>query len=231
MKARQAFSLPKILEAALAELPDRDLLLAQRVCRAFQDVITKSGQLQRRLFFAPQLTDTWKPVLWRPTNTDNVPGYVRDESQPSDLRMNPFVYDLISPNRNRLNHGPLIKMRNTNLSVQDFDFSLADDGTTVSIEISFEDMARDGYGGTDDTWRELRKESSIFKMYLCQSAVPVGFRFNREGTESECVDHETGTLFHYVDQVELHMMMGEHEEDRDDYVESLGAGGHWARSQ
>ena len=49
----QVFLLPEILETILLYLPQRDLLLSQRVSRNFQDTIDGSIRLQRALFFAP----------------------------------------------------------------------------------------------------------------------------------------------------------------------------------
>ncbi|KAL4982248.1 hypothetical protein BDW68DRAFT_182747 [Aspergillus falconensis] len=47
----QVFLLPELLEAVLSHLPQRDLLLAQRVNRTWHDVISSSRLLQQRLFF------------------------------------------------------------------------------------------------------------------------------------------------------------------------------------
>ena len=44
-------STTEILELILFALPTRDLLLAQRVCKQWQQLITQSPQLQRKLFF------------------------------------------------------------------------------------------------------------------------------------------------------------------------------------
>lgn len=49
----QVFRLPEILEIILLHLPQRDLLLSQRVCRSFRRTIQGSIRLQRALFFAP----------------------------------------------------------------------------------------------------------------------------------------------------------------------------------
>lgn len=44
------FAIPELLENILLHLPERDLLLAQRVNRCFRNVTTASVHLQRKLF-------------------------------------------------------------------------------------------------------------------------------------------------------------------------------------
>ncbi|KAK4894468.1 hypothetical protein LTR27_007354 [Elasticomyces elasticus] len=51
--AQQVLDLPELLESILLSLPMRDLLLAQRVSKTFQQVIVSSPHVQRALFFAP----------------------------------------------------------------------------------------------------------------------------------------------------------------------------------
>ncbi|KAK5681768.1 hypothetical protein LTS10_006301 [Elasticomyces elasticus] len=51
--AQQVLDLPELLESILLGLPMRDLLLAQRVSKTFQQVIVSSPHIQRALFFAP----------------------------------------------------------------------------------------------------------------------------------------------------------------------------------
>lgn len=52
--ASQVFGTPELLEAILAQLPVRDLLLAQRICTEFRKAITSSPPLQQLLFFRPK---------------------------------------------------------------------------------------------------------------------------------------------------------------------------------
>ena len=49
------FAIPELLENILLHLPERDLLLAQRVNRSFRDVITASVHLQRKLFLTADM--------------------------------------------------------------------------------------------------------------------------------------------------------------------------------
>lgn len=51
--ASQVFHLPELLEVVLLNLPQRDLLLSQRVARSFRHTIQGSVRLQRALFFSP----------------------------------------------------------------------------------------------------------------------------------------------------------------------------------
>lgn len=67
--ASQVFAIPELLESILLHLPERDLLLAQRVKKAFRDVTTASLHLQRKLFLTAdaklddELVPEWK---WNP---------------------------------------------------------------------------------------------------------------------------------------------------------------------
>jgi hypothetical protein len=51
--AHQVLHLPELLELILLYLPQKDLLLSQRVCRSFRYTIEGSLRLQRALFFSP----------------------------------------------------------------------------------------------------------------------------------------------------------------------------------
>lgn len=54
--ANQALRIPELLETILQNLPQRDILLAQRVSRSFNTTISGSIRLQRALFLAPDKT-------------------------------------------------------------------------------------------------------------------------------------------------------------------------------
>ncbi|KAK3684611.1 hypothetical protein LTR37_020111 [Vermiconidia calcicola] len=49
----QALKTIELVEAILSQLPMRDLLLAQRVCKHWKEVIDASSKLQKALFFQP----------------------------------------------------------------------------------------------------------------------------------------------------------------------------------
>ena len=51
--AEQVFRLPELLEIILLYLPQKDLLLSQRVARSFRRTIQGSVRLQKALFFTP----------------------------------------------------------------------------------------------------------------------------------------------------------------------------------
>ena len=69
--ASPVFAIPELLENILLHVPERDLLLAQRVNTFFRDITTTSSHLQRKLFFiadtvledgqVPELA--WNPIL------------------------------------------------------------------------------------------------------------------------------------------------------------------------
>lgn len=50
-KAAEVFAIPELLEQILLELPNQDLLLAQRTNKTFRDAILGSRRIQRALFF------------------------------------------------------------------------------------------------------------------------------------------------------------------------------------
>ncbi|KAK0664965.1 hypothetical protein DIS24_g282 [Lasiodiplodia hormozganensis] len=61
-KMDEVLETPELLEHILAQLPMRDLLLAQQVCRRFNSIIASSPTLQQALFFRPRpATATPKP--------------------------------------------------------------------------------------------------------------------------------------------------------------------------
>ncbi|KAF7185706.1 hypothetical protein HII31_12937 [Pseudocercospora fuligena] len=53
MAATKVFKIGELAEAILIQLPTRDLLLAQRVCKAIKHTIDKSKPIQKALFFLP----------------------------------------------------------------------------------------------------------------------------------------------------------------------------------
>ncbi|KAI7349905.1 hypothetical protein KC354_g13030 [Hortaea werneckii] len=55
--SRRALGTPELLEAILYQLPLRDLVRAQSVCRQWQTVINHSKKLQRALYFEPVVWD------------------------------------------------------------------------------------------------------------------------------------------------------------------------------
>jgi hypothetical protein len=57
MAAQQVFDITELLEAILLELPIKDLLFAQKICRRFKAVIEDSTSLQKALFFQPGQID------------------------------------------------------------------------------------------------------------------------------------------------------------------------------
>ncbi|PVI03335.1 hypothetical protein DM02DRAFT_612254 [Periconia macrospinosa] len=60
----------EILESILLYLPMKDLLLCQRVCQCFKQVVVSSKSIQRALFLkpshSPQRFVEWEPMRWNP---------------------------------------------------------------------------------------------------------------------------------------------------------------------
>ncbi|KAK4898597.1 hypothetical protein LTR27_003769 [Elasticomyces elasticus] len=56
MAAHQVFHITELLQSILLDLPMQDLLLAQRVCSTWKEVIDGSQAIQRTLFFIPGST-------------------------------------------------------------------------------------------------------------------------------------------------------------------------------
>ena len=54
----KVFAIPELFETILLQLPVRDLLLAQRVSKEWQDMITTSVQIQQALFFKAKPSKT-----------------------------------------------------------------------------------------------------------------------------------------------------------------------------
>lgn len=63
------FSIPELLEKILLYVPERDLLLSQRVNQTFRNVTKHSPQLQRKLFYTAdtyQERDLLRELKWNP---------------------------------------------------------------------------------------------------------------------------------------------------------------------
>ncbi|KAL4737422.1 hypothetical protein BDV11DRAFT_171968 [Aspergillus similis] len=79
----KACLLPEIIEAILSRLPQRDLLLAQRISRTWREVISRSRVLQQRLFFQTnrpclQSRETF-PVDFNPLLQELFPAFFPDD--------------------------------------------------------------------------------------------------------------------------------------------------------
>ncbi|KAF9634339.1 putative f-box domain protein [Lasiodiplodia theobromae] len=94
--------IPELLELILAQLPMRDLLLAQRVCRRFNNLIQTSIVLQQALFFRPLP----KPATPEPTTTPKRPTWPPFEpsfSLPFPVSL-PFPPPISNPRKQQKNH-------------------------------------------------------------------------------------------------------------------------------
>ncbi|KAK3642145.1 hypothetical protein LTR22_016266 [Elasticomyces elasticus] len=57
----KVFAIPELLEGVLLQLPFIDLLLSQRVCRAWHIAVTSSTKIQKALFLTPGTKDDVTP--------------------------------------------------------------------------------------------------------------------------------------------------------------------------
>lgn len=75
----KVFSVPELFTHILLELPMRDLLLAQRVCREWKDAITNSAVLQRALFFLPDIDNEKEGMepRFNPLLAEAFPGWLK----------------------------------------------------------------------------------------------------------------------------------------------------------
>ncbi|KAK5710228.1 hypothetical protein LTR17_019063 [Elasticomyces elasticus] len=75
--ASHALAVPELLENILLRLHTRDLLFAQKVCKAWKEVMEASPKLQRALFFKPGTCDIAYDdtgVYQAPTRSSHVAG-------------------------------------------------------------------------------------------------------------------------------------------------------------
>ena len=93
MAANKVASLPELLAIILAEVPPVDLLLNQRVCKQWRDMIHDSRELQEKLFLQPttvtpchQVSDLGKGEKARWTTNDS------PDSSNHHITVNPFLH-------------------------------------------------------------------------------------------------------------------------------------------
>jgi hypothetical protein len=95
--AIRTFDLPELLEQILINLPQRELLLAQRVSQAFHQTISASPKLQRALFFSPDPFLPSSPITYLNPSTGATSAHTRPQNNRLLLRAFPGVYPTVSP--------------------------------------------------------------------------------------------------------------------------------------
>ena len=95
--AIRTFDLPELLEQILINLPQRELLLAQRVSQAFHQTISASPKLQRALFFSPDPFLPSSPITYLNPATGATSAHTRPQNNRLLLRAFPGVYPTVSP--------------------------------------------------------------------------------------------------------------------------------------
>ncbi|KAK4898588.1 hypothetical protein LTR27_003760 [Elasticomyces elasticus] len=83
MATQKVLNLPELLEAILLQLPIRDLLFAQKICRTWKTTINTSPAVKKALFFAP---GTVNDVRYNSPNHKSVAQCLADgqSASPSD---------------------------------------------------------------------------------------------------------------------------------------------------
>ena len=108
MASERVFGIPVLFEAILLQLPSKDLLMAQNVCKTWLHYIENSTPILRALFLKPE-TRTGVGAVDTPrepdeTWTDINNGYVRalrpekllkSSKRRAPVRLNPFLFDLV----------------------------------------------------------------------------------------------------------------------------------------
>lgn len=94
---KRTLHLPELLEQILTNLPQRDLLLAQRVSKAFNLTISASPKLQRALFFAPDPSLPASPITYLNPKTGATSAHTKPQNNRLLLRAFPGVYPTVSP--------------------------------------------------------------------------------------------------------------------------------------
>ena len=89
--------LPELLEQILLHLPQRDLLLAQRTCRAFHQTINSSPKCQRALFLSPDPHLPTSPITYLNPSTGTTSAHRKPKNNSLLLRAFPGIYPTVSP--------------------------------------------------------------------------------------------------------------------------------------
>ncbi|KAK5732324.1 hypothetical protein LTR17_010638 [Elasticomyces elasticus] len=91
--ASHALAVPELLENVLLRLHSRDLLFAQKVCKAWKEVIEASPNLQRALFLKPGTCDSAYDdtrIYQAPTRSRHVTGVAPNSLCASDTNTAPM---------------------------------------------------------------------------------------------------------------------------------------------
>ena len=129
--AHQVQSITELLEMILYELPPVDILVYQRVCQRWKEIITRSEKFQRALFFEPVSKET---LMWRQDLVDETPldWYSVRTSMPQRIILNPMRTDLL----NAMKSGRDKKAGDSSTCTQDSRYS-ADTTTLVYFTEGF----------------------------------------------------------------------------------------------
>ncbi|KAK0286428.1 hypothetical protein LTR35_004863 [Friedmanniomyces endolithicus] len=112
MAAAQVLHLPDLLEPILLQLPPRDLLFAQAVCRSWRHAIVSSISTRRTLFLAPGVAADVVEDAAVPTVQHHTSSFVRSAHNldfiprvpPGEIAVNPLLFDCQTSNTKRHHH-------------------------------------------------------------------------------------------------------------------------------
>ncbi|KAK3656839.1 hypothetical protein LTR56_002820 [Elasticomyces elasticus] len=93
--AAQALTIPELLENMLLQLPTKDLLFAQKVCKAWKLAIQSSPGIQRALFFQPgAVADVYQPGPLAPGVSDCELKLFKNHIKVQGVALNPLLFSL-----------------------------------------------------------------------------------------------------------------------------------------
>lgn len=100
--AHKVQGITELLEMVLYELPPIDILVYQRVCQRWKDIITHGEKFQQALFFKPATNGTLKPRKERTFRelASSVEATWADASKPQRIFLNPMLAELIDAVKN-----------------------------------------------------------------------------------------------------------------------------------
>lgn len=159
-KADAFFLTTKMLERVLRFLPMKDLLLSQRVCRKWRDVIVENDGLQQQLFLRPSpVTETWEFEYGSP------PGDI--------VKLTKLAKPVMTARPSQTEYAVPSKLNTARLSNNKSRGNDIDHGTTVDLAageiFEFRDAAR--WRHESGSWRDMfamqPPPTEIYAEYMC----------------------------------------------------------------